>query len=213
MRLAQINLGDKFKNEINLLLKINSNIMNDASDISNDILGGKLTLNQKKQLSELNKSEPFTGLVSEITSNSEAWNNFYNDAFAENSIPVEFLNKHKENSCRHAGRVLNAGWFLYPRRSAERTTSRVKDFPDRADAQSCLSIYPAALVFRRPRTPRTCSRPLRPAADPAKNGRKNGRKNLRLIPIRTQNHPARTAKAPRPTGQGAKMLWIFPVSA
>ena len=97
MRLAQINLGDKFKNEINLLLKINSNIMNDASDISSDILGGKLTLNQKKQLSELNKSEPFTGLVSEITSNSEAWNNFYNDAFAENSIPVEFLNKHKEN--------------------------------------------------------------------------------------------------------------------
>ena len=97
MRLAQINLGDKFKNEINLLLKINSNIMNDASDISTDILGGKLTLNQKKQLSELNKSEPFTGLVSEITSNSEAWNNFYNDAFAENSIPVEFLEKHKEN--------------------------------------------------------------------------------------------------------------------
>ena len=97
MRLAQINLGDKFKNEINLLLKINSNIMNDASDISSDILGGKLTLNQKKQLSELNKSEPFTGLVSEITSNSEAWNNFYNDAFAENSIPIEFLNKHKEN--------------------------------------------------------------------------------------------------------------------
>ena len=97
MRLAQINLGDKFKNEINLLLKINSNIMNDASDISSEILGGKLTLNQKKQLSELNKSEPFTGLVSEITSNSEAWNNFYNDAFAENCIPVEFLNKHKES--------------------------------------------------------------------------------------------------------------------
>ena len=96
MRLSQISLGDKFKNEINLLLKINSNIMNDASDISSDILGGKLTLNQKKQLSELNKSEPFTGLVNEITSNAEAWNSFYNDAFAENSIPVEFLNKHKE---------------------------------------------------------------------------------------------------------------------
>ena len=96
MRLAQISLGDKFKNEINLLLKINSNIMNDAYDISNDILNGKLTLNQKKQLSELNKSEPFTGIVSEITSNSEAWNNFYNDPMAENSIPTEFLNKHRE---------------------------------------------------------------------------------------------------------------------
>ena len=96
MRLSQISLGDKFKNEINLLLKINSNIMNDASDISSDILGGKLTLNQKKQLSELNKSEPFTGIVSEITSNSESWNNFYNDPYAENSIPTDFLNKHRE---------------------------------------------------------------------------------------------------------------------
>ena len=96
MRLAQISLGEKFKNEINLLLKINSNIMNDASDISPDILGGKLTLNQKKQLSELNKSEPFTNIVSEITSNAEAWNNFYNDAYAENSVPLEFLNKYKE---------------------------------------------------------------------------------------------------------------------
>ena len=96
MRLAQISLGDKFKNEINLLLKISSNIMNDASDISNDILNGKLTLNQKKQLSELNKSEPFTGIVSEITSNSEAWNTFYNEAYAEDSVPVDFLNKHRE---------------------------------------------------------------------------------------------------------------------
>ena len=89
MRLAQISLGDKFKNEINLLLKINSNIMSDASDISNEILNGKLTLNQKKQLSELNKSEPFTGIVSEITSNAELWNNFYNDPYAENSIPFD----------------------------------------------------------------------------------------------------------------------------
>jgi dynein heavy chain 1 len=97
MRLAQISLGDKFKNEINLLLKINSNIMNDASDISPDILNGKLTLNQRKQLSELNKQEPFTNIVSEITSNAEAWNNFYNDPMAENSIPDEFLNKYKEN--------------------------------------------------------------------------------------------------------------------
>ena len=96
MRLAQISLGDKFKNEINLFLKISSNIMNDASDISVDILKGKLTLNQRKQLSELNKAEPFKDIVNEITSNSEAWENFYNDAYAENSIPVEFLNKYKE---------------------------------------------------------------------------------------------------------------------
>ena len=96
MRLAQISLGDKFKNEINLLLKISSNIMNDASDISSDILNGKLTLNQKKQLSELNKSEPFTNIVGEITSNAEAWNTFYNDPAAENSIPMDFLKSYRD---------------------------------------------------------------------------------------------------------------------
>ena len=52
MRLAQINFGEKFKNEINLLLKINSNIMNDASDISESLLNGKLVLNQRKQIYE-----------------------------------------------------------------------------------------------------------------------------------------------------------------
>ena len=96
MRLAQISLGDKFKNEINLLLKISSNIMNDASDISSDLLNGKLTLNQKKQLSELNKSEPFTNIVGEITSNAEAWNTFYNDPCAENSVPMDFLKSYRD---------------------------------------------------------------------------------------------------------------------
>ena len=97
MRLAQINLGDKFKNEINLLLKINSNIMNDASDISEDLLNGKLTLNQRKQISELNKNEPFTSLLSEIQSNADAWNNFINDAYAENSVPMDFLQSVKDS--------------------------------------------------------------------------------------------------------------------
>ena len=97
MRLAQINLGDKFKNEINLLLKINSNIMNDASDISESLLNGKLTLNQRKQISELNKNEPFTSLLNELTSNQDAWNTFLNDQNAENSVPLDFLNSVKDN--------------------------------------------------------------------------------------------------------------------
>jgi dynein heavy chain 1 len=96
MRLAQISLGDKFKNEINLLLKINSNIMNDASDISENLLNGKLTLNQRKQLSELNKNEPFTSILDEILSNTDAWNNFLNDAYAENSVPMNFLQNAKD---------------------------------------------------------------------------------------------------------------------
>jgi dynein heavy chain 1 len=96
MRLAQINLGDKFKNEINLLLKINSNIMNDASDISESLLNGKLTLNQRKQISELNKNEPFTSLLNELTSNQDAWNKFLNDTNAEDSVPLDFLSSIKD---------------------------------------------------------------------------------------------------------------------
>ena len=96
MRLAQIRLGDKFKNEINVLLKINSNIMNDASDISAQIMGGKLTLNQRKQISELIKNETFKDLYQDINSKNENWINFLNDPQAENSIPIEFLNKERE---------------------------------------------------------------------------------------------------------------------
>ena len=97
MRLAQINLGDKFKNEINLLLKINSNIMNDASDINESLLNGKLTLNQRKQISELNKNEPFTSLLNEILSNESDWNKFINEPQAESVIPQSYLDKLKNN--------------------------------------------------------------------------------------------------------------------
>ena len=93
MRLAQINLGDKFKNEINLLLKINSNIMNDASDISESLLNGKLTLNQRKQISELNKNEPFTSLLTEITSHESDWDKFLNEPQAESALPKSFMDE------------------------------------------------------------------------------------------------------------------------
>ena len=95
MRLSQIRLVEKFKNEINLLLKINSNIMNDAEDVSENIIGGKLTLNQRKQISELIKNEPFKNLYKDINQNKSQWLNFYNDPKAENSIPYEFLEDKK----------------------------------------------------------------------------------------------------------------------
>jgi hypothetical protein len=38
MRLSQIHLEEKFKNQINLLLKINSSVMNYAEDINKRIL-------------------------------------------------------------------------------------------------------------------------------------------------------------------------------
>ena len=98
MRLAQISLGDKFKNEINLLLKINSNIMNDASDISESLLNGKLTLNQRKQISELNKHEPFTSLLSEILNDESEWNKFMNEPQAESAIPKIFMEKIIQNA-------------------------------------------------------------------------------------------------------------------
>ena len=97
MRLAQISLGDKFKNEINLLLKLNSNIMNDASDISESLLNGKLTLNQRKQISELNKNEPFTSLLNELSSNGSEWNKFLSEAQAEFFVPLKFLDTAKDN--------------------------------------------------------------------------------------------------------------------
>ena len=98
MRLAQINLGDKFKNEINLLLKINSNIMNDASDISESLLNGKLTLNQRKQISELNNNEPFTSLLNELSSHESDWIKFLNEPQAESAIPQTFIEKIINNS-------------------------------------------------------------------------------------------------------------------
>jgi hypothetical protein len=42
MRLSQIHLEEKFKNQINLLLKINSSVMNYAEDINKRIIEGKL---------------------------------------------------------------------------------------------------------------------------------------------------------------------------
>ena len=91
MRLAQIRLGDKFKNEINTLLKITSNILSDASNISAELIGGKLTLNQRKQISDLINTDTFRNLLNDIESNGEAWLTFMNDATAENSVPITFL--------------------------------------------------------------------------------------------------------------------------
>ena len=54
-------------------------------------MGGKLTLNQRKQISELIKHDTFKNLYKDINAHKTEWLNFYNDPKAENSIPYEFL--------------------------------------------------------------------------------------------------------------------------
>ena len=60
--------------------------------ISQELLGGKLTLSQRKQISELNKSKPFTN-IDELKANTAAWETFFNDSYAENSVSLEFSSK------------------------------------------------------------------------------------------------------------------------
>ena len=91
LRLAQIRLGNKFKEEIDLLLKSNSSLMSDPSSIPENILGGKLNTNQRRQLAEVVKNPYFMGLVDDITSDEKVWNIFFQETNAENCVPLEFV--------------------------------------------------------------------------------------------------------------------------
>ena len=97
MRLAQIRLGDKFKKEITLLLQVTSNILSDASNVSENLIGGKLTLNQRKQISELSKSDTFKDLLNDIQSKPDDWLLFMTDPLAEKFIPFDFLSSQKNS--------------------------------------------------------------------------------------------------------------------
>ena len=94
-RLAQIRLGEKFKKEINILLKATSNILSDPSSISTTTLGGKLTLNQRKQISDLIKHDSFRDMYTDMTTNADEWLKFYNEGNAENFIPLSFMDNEK----------------------------------------------------------------------------------------------------------------------
>jgi len=57
MRLAQIRLGERLKKEIDLLLKATTNVLASSDGISESLLNGKLSLNQRKQLGELIRND------------------------------------------------------------------------------------------------------------------------------------------------------------
>ena len=62
MRLAQIRLGGKFKAEIEILLKETSSVlMTNVDHISEGIVNGKLSLDQRRQISEVMKFDLFEG--------------------------------------------------------------------------------------------------------------------------------------------------------
>jgi dynein heavy chain 1, cytosolic len=90
-RLAQIRLGDKFKNEINILLKATSSALSEWDNISESLLNGKLSLNTRRHIAELIKNEVFEGLFTHLISNEEEWLSFLNEPAAENSVPISFV--------------------------------------------------------------------------------------------------------------------------
>ncbi|MCQ2815661.1 MAG: AAA family ATPase [archaeon] len=94
-RLAQIRLDNKFKKEINILLKATSNILSDPSNISENALGGKLTLNQRKQISDLIKNDSFRDMYTDMTTKEDEWIKFINEGNAENVIPLQFMEGEK----------------------------------------------------------------------------------------------------------------------
>jgi len=91
MRLAQIKLGDRLKKEINILLKATSNVLASGDSIPETLMKGKLTLNQRKQLSELIKVDIFNGVLENIKRNEDTWITFMNDATPETIIPIDYL--------------------------------------------------------------------------------------------------------------------------
>ncbi len=91
MRLSQIRLGDKFKNEIRLVLTATSSLIVNPENVSTSLLGGKITLNQRRQIAEIANDELFKTLLNHMKENDEDWVRFINEPIAENFIPSGFI--------------------------------------------------------------------------------------------------------------------------
>jgi dynein heavy chain 1 len=104
-KLAQIRLGDKFRSELNILLKAKSSILSNPENVPDRLLKGKLTLEQRRLISELIKNDIFNGLVYDMQSNESKWLEFIIDATAENSVPLDFI---KSDSYNETDRLLLA---------------------------------------------------------------------------------------------------------
>ena len=100
--MAQIRLGEKLKNELNILLRTAS-AMSEDDNISQGLLSGKLSLSQRRQISELVKTETFESLLDDMQRNEAEWTAFMNEPAAEGMTPLSFL---KTNSLNENDKLL-----------------------------------------------------------------------------------------------------------
>jgi len=97
LRLSQIRLGDKFKNEIGTLLSSSSAILGDEAEVPDSSMGGKLKLDQRRQIACITQSKTFEDWIKDIKGNEKDWANFIEDPKAEDCIPLDFLEKETKN--------------------------------------------------------------------------------------------------------------------
>ena len=84
-KLVEVKLGQScYMNNFLQLFKSSTLVL---GSLSPDILEGKLTPIQLKNLESLSENEKFNGLISHITKNQDLWLNFLNSENPENQIP------------------------------------------------------------------------------------------------------------------------------
>lgn len=92
MKLSQIRLGEKFKEEIKILLKSQLGIMGSPdSIIPPSILQGKLGVNERRLIASIKENDLFSKLIQDFSSNEDAWINYINEPKGETCIPFTFL--------------------------------------------------------------------------------------------------------------------------
>ncbi len=140
MRLAQIRLGEKFKNEIKFVLKATSSGISNPDNIPEKILAGKLTLNQRRQIAEIMSLPLFENILADINENQYEWINFINEPIAENYIPCSFINfeKYTEEDRLLLKEICNIILLLIFR--PDRTINSVRSFVKNVFDERFLSI-------------------------------------------------------------------------
>lgn len=140
MRLAQIRLGEKFKNEIKLVLRATSSAISNPENVPERILGGKLTLNQRRQIDELMSSSLFENILTDMNQNAEEWLSFIHEPIAENFIPNSFvsLDKYSEEDKVLLREICNINLLLIFR--PDRTMNSIRNFVRNVFDERFLSV-------------------------------------------------------------------------
>lgn len=96
MKLSQIRLGDKFKEEIEILLQSQQgglSIDQSKGSISSSILKGRLGVNERKLIGSLIENQIFHSLIQDFSVNEESWLSYLSDVKSELSVPLTFIQK------------------------------------------------------------------------------------------------------------------------